>query len=76
MEKPKYIFSDEYTGERWTYGLTYRPFMMATVPKGFIIGSLQEDGTPFRFGTIQYPFELTEQQVSSYELTLVEESDA
>jgi len=69
--KKKMTFSDEYEGPRWTYGLQYRPFGIGTLPEGFLIGSLKEDGTPFPYGTIQYPFELSEKQVSSFQLSFV-----
>ena len=66
----QYIFDEEYDGERFKYGLQYRPFDLGTVPKGHIIGSLRENENkePHRFGTIEYPFELTERQVASFQL--------
>ena len=70
MEKIVYLFSDEYTGPRWTYGLTYRPLDIAAVPKGFIIGSLKPNYR-FRHGTVDYPAALTQAQMESYELTYV-----
>lgn len=66
-----YIFSDEYTGPRYRYGLTYRPIAVGAVPAGWIIGS-QRPHARFRYGTIDYPQQLPEGQAQSYELTLVE----
>lgn len=65
------IFSDAYTGQRWTYGLRYRPMMIGAQPKGFIIGSEGPARDEFRFGTIQYPRELTDVELVAYELTLI-----
>jgi hypothetical protein len=66
------LFSDEYAGDRWMYGLTYRGLGVATVPAGWLI----EPGRAvpnlgFAFGTVQYPRELTAQEVAAFELTLV-----
>ena len=66
----KIFFDEDYTGERFTYGLTYRPLDMASIPKGWIVGSTRHH-SDFSFGTIDYPMELTDQQVYSYELTRV-----
>ena len=63
------LFDDEYTGPRWTYGLTFRPLMIATTPKGWIVGSLR-DSEEFRHGMVDFPFELSEDQCQSYELEL------
>jgi len=67
-ELQQMVFHNEYTGPRWSYGLTYRPLDVATVPKGWIIGSLHPH-PQFRFGVVDYPFVLAEHQVASYELT-------
>jgi len=65
---PKPPFDDEYTGPRWTYGLSLRPFSGAGVPKGFIVFS-HRDHPRFRHGTIQFPFELTDFQIRQMDLT-------
>jgi len=70
---PPPLWSDEYTGPRWTYGLTYRPLGVATVPRGFILGS-QRTHPLYPFGTIDYPRELTHQEITGYQLLL--EADA
>lgn len=64
------VFNDSYVGPRWTYGLTYRPAGYASVPNGWVLGSVRphED---FRHGIIDYPFELPDKDVNSYELTLI-----
>lgn len=64
------LFDDDYKGPRWTYGMTYRPIGIGAIPKGWIINS-QKDHSAFRFGTIDYPKELTEKEVRSFELTEV-----
>lgn len=66
------LFDDEYTGPRWTYGMTYRPIGIGAIPKGWIINS-QKDYSGFHFGTIDYPRELTEKEVRNYELTAVKD---
>jgi hypothetical protein len=65
---PRPLWTDEYDGPRWTYGLTYRPLGLATVPKGFLIGSGREH-PDFRFGTIDYPFRLDDFTANQMELT-------
>ena len=65
------VFTEDYTGPRWTYGLRNRPMGIGAQPKGFIIGS---DGPPAgraRNGTIQYPRELTKDELYSFEMELV-----
>lgn len=64
------FFDDEYKGKRYTYGLNNRPVGYAQVPAGWIIQSDRKDAR-FNFGTIDYPFELTEEQVYKFELTPV-----
>lgn len=73
-EEKKNVYSDEYTGPRFLYGLQRRPFGIGAQPKGFINGSLDEDdGDGYRFGTIEYPFKLELQTVLQYELYYVGE---
>ena len=66
-----YVFSDEYTGPRFTYGLKYRPMQIGARPKDYIIGSEARHPDFPNFGTIQYPRELTANEIYSYELTVV-----
>jgi len=66
----KAIFNDTYTGRRWSYGLKYRPLAKAQVPDGWIIQSNREH-PKFKFGVVDYPFELTEEQVQNFQLALV-----
>ena len=67
-----FVHTDEWTGPRYRYGYRNRPFAMAHQPKGFIIGSLdgnfrdQERGV--RHGTVEYPFQLTADEIYSFEL--------
>jgi hypothetical protein len=46
------IFSEDYTGPRYTYGLRNRPLDMGTAPKGYIIGSNGPALGRARWGTI------------------------
>lgn len=64
------IWSDEYTGPRWTYGLTYRPLAYAQIPSGWLIKS-DRAHPAFKFGTVDYPRELSELEVSHAEVTLL-----
>lgn len=71
-------YSDEYSGPRWRYGYINRPFAIAHQPKGFLIGSYQSDvraevgGKCSRHGVLDYPFPLTDDEVYSFEMFLVE----
>ncbi|HAM57622.1 MAG TPA: hypothetical protein DCQ64_20295 [Candidatus Rokubacteria bacterium] len=64
------LYDDTYTGDRWTYGLTYRPLGYAQVPAGFIVWS-DRPHPDFRFGTIDYPEPLPERVAQQASLTLV-----
>lgn len=69
------LYSNQYDGPRWTYGMSYRPVIpLGNVPDGWIILSNQEH-PDFMFGTIDYPFELTAEQVKRFELTFVKGPD-
>ena len=62
------IFDDEYTGPRFRYGLTFRPPMVGGIPEGYIINSDRKH-YDFAFGTLDWPRQLTEHEVSAFELT-------
>lgn len=62
------VFNADYAGTRWRYGLVFRPVMLGTVPRGFVIGSEGPATARCRFGTIDYPFELAADEVRAYEL--------
>jgi hypothetical protein len=64
------VFTEDYTGPRFTYGLKYRPMQIGAQPKGFIIGS-QADSPDFRFGTVQYPRKLTAEEMVDFEMVQV-----
>ena len=74
MNAPTPIFSDEYTGIRYTYGLRNRPLCMGTAPKGYIIGSEGAAIGRARWGTIQYPRQLTPAEIYDFELEVMDES--
>lgn len=65
------IFSDEYDGPRWTYGLNLRPMHSSHVPHGYIMFSDGAHDNHAKFGTIDYPRELTHEETERYTLTLV-----
>ena len=69
------VFSGDYTGPRWTYGLRNRPMGMGAQPKGFIIGSGGPAAGRARHGTIQYPRELTKDELYDFELELISGSE-
>jgi len=68
------IFSDQYTGNRYTYGLRNRPLSTGTAPKGFIIGSDGLATGRARWGTIQYPRQLTPDEIYDFELEIMDNS--
>ncbi len=70
MAEKEIVFDEDYSGQRFTYGLQYRPLGISCQPDGFIIGSNKEHES-FGFGTIDYPFQLTEKQMASYELIYI-----
>ena len=69
-----HIFDDEYTGPRWTYGVTLRPAIRFAIPEGYICDS-QKDDSNFRYCTVDYPMALTEEQLNHYDMILVKESN-
>jgi hypothetical protein len=62
------LFNDTYKGERYTYGLKYRPLGSAAVPPRWIIWS-EKKHPDFNFGTIDYPRKLTQYEIESFQLT-------
>ena len=69
------IFDDEYTGPRFTYGLTLRPLARFHIPDGWIIDSDKYDKDFPRYGIVDYPVELTAEQLYRYDLVFVKESE-
>jgi hypothetical protein len=63
-----------WVGPRFKYGFTNRPFGIGCQPKGFLIDSydgserIEIDGKRSRYGTIEYPFRLTTDELYSFEL--------
>jgi len=70
------IYSEDYTGPRFTYGLRNRPLDIGTAPKGYIIGSNGPAVGRARWGTIQYPRQLTKDEIYDYELEVMDETPA
>ncbi len=60
------------TLSRFRYGLRNRPAMVGSVPKGRIVDS-EQPHEDFKYGTIDYPFVLTDKVIYDYELTFVGE---
>lgn len=69
------VYHEDYTGPRWTYGFKYRPPGYAHQPKGFIIGSRGSHKDYPNFGTLDWPRELTADEVRSFELGFVRHYD-
>ncbi len=67
--QPAILFDDTYKGERYTYGLNYRPLATAQVPDGWIIKSNRENPNFRSFGTVDYPRKLTDHEVGTFQLT-------
>lgn len=66
-------YNDTYVGPRFTYGLTYRPLAQSQIPNGWIIWS-DKKHKDFKFGTVDYPFELSAKEIKSFELTPIKEN--
>ncbi len=62
---------DSYTGPRFEYAFSSKPVFpynsLESCPNGAIYGTFKRGATSMH-GTIQYPFELTPQEVKSYKL--------
>lgn len=69
------VFNDTYEGPRFTYGLQYRPAAAYNIPDGRIIWADKPHPKFPRFGTVQYPRQLSEQEVKGFELVPVEEGN-
>lgn len=67
------VMDSAYKGQRWTYGLNYRPVGYAQIPDGWIVMSDRKDSR-FNHGTIDYPFELPAGKIKRFEMTPVTES--
>ncbi len=67
----KTLFDEDYTGTRYTYGFTYRPLGISCQPDGWIIGS-KKMHKDYKYGAVDWPFELSEKDLCAYELTKIE----
>lgn len=61
------LFSADYTGPRYRYGVTLRPALGYNIPAGCLIGSAKFDSR-FAHGTIEYPEPLPEDVVWRFDL--------
>lgn len=71
MARRELLFDDSYHGPRWKYGLQYRPLVTGGgAPDDFIVYSDRSSTDPrFRlFGTVDYPRELSDGEIESYQL--------
>ena len=65
------VFTEDYKGERFVYGLVNRPAMYGTLPDGRIVGADEPTAQPdqrVRHGTVSYPRRLTAREVYAFEL--------
>lgn len=64
--------TENWRGPRYRYGARSRPFGMGCQPRGFLVGALdgeyRDHERRVRWGWIEYPFQLTEEEVSNFEL--------
>lgn len=67
----KTLFDNEYAGPGFTYGMIFRPAGIGTVPAGRIVESNKSSLDFPVFGTIDYPRELTEEELYQFELVKV-----
>lgn len=67
----KLIHNDEYEGPRHRYGFHSRPVGMFHQPDGWIVGSQLPNSQYRLFGTLDYPFRLTDDQMRDYGLKYV-----
>ena len=67
------IFDEDYTGQRFRYGLQYRPVGSSNIPNGWIIGSQKTTPDFVNFGTVDYSSKLTEAQIQSFQLVFIGE---
>lgn len=61
------LFDTDYKGPRFSYGCWYRPPGYAQIPDGWIVGS-DRPHPDYPHGTIDYPRELTSEEVERYQL--------
>ena len=66
LEGCAYLFDDEYSGPRYTYGVYYKVAHF-DLPDGWIINS-NRPHADYPGGTIDYPFELTPHQCEEFKL--------
>lgn len=70
------VYTEDYRGPRFVYGMVNRPPMYGTVPDGRIVGADNPDAQPdprVRHGTVSYPRRLTAREVYAFELLPIDE---
>lgn len=66
------LYDDEYTGPRWRYALLHRPhWTIGAYPDGSLIWS-ERTHDDYPFGTVDFPRQLTPDEVRNYQLEPVE----
>lgn len=75
MTQQTTLFDDDYTGPRYTYGLTLRPLARFHIPDGWIIDSDKYHQDYPRYGVVDYPAELNADQLYRYDLVLVKQTE-
>lgn len=64
------LFDDTNKGLRWTFGMSHRSLGFLKQPKGYIIHS-DRKRPRFMFGTVDYPFELSAEEICAFQLARV-----
>lgn len=67
---PATVWDDDYTGNRWKYGLSSRPFSTFSAPEGYILKSVRPH-PDYRFGTVDYTRKLTPEEEKHFSMRLV-----
>lgn len=62
------LWSKDYHGPRWTYGLRRRPMQIGAQPRDWILHSDGPATERYRYGTIQYGRKLTDEELRVYEM--------
>ena len=70
MNSP-HLFDYEYKGPRYRYGLRNRPVAQCHLPRGWIIFSDKSHPNFRNFGTIDFPRELTKEEMDAWEIEFV-----
>jgi hypothetical protein len=71
------VFTEDWTGPRFRYGYRNRPFAMSHQTRGHIIGAVdvafRNPVAGVRHGCVDYSFQLSDDEVYSFELVFLGE---